>query len=227
LKKERSFITFIAMRAYSSYLLLLVLAFFSALMLQITLQYIPIRLDAAFLQIKQQYIHIIPWRIAFFTHVFTSMFALIAGFTQFSQYLLQHYKKWHRVIGKIYVIDVLFITGPASFIMALQANGGIPSRMAFTLLAILWMYTTAKAWQTAMAKQFTAHKAWMMRSYALTLSAITLRAWKWLLIALFHLRPLNTYMMVAWMGFVPNLIFVEWLIRRKNEPKVSPQLKVE
>lgn len=209
------------MRAYSGYLLLLVLAFFSALMLQITLQYIPIRLDVAFLQIKQQYIHIIPWRIAFFTHVFTSMFVLIAGFTQFSQYILRRYKKWHRVIGKIYVIDVLFITGPASFIMALQANGGIPSRMAFTLLAILWIYTTAKAWQTALAKQFTEHKAWMMRSYALTLSAITLRAWKWLLIALFHLRPLNAYMTVAWMGFVPNLIFVEWLIRYKERKKES------
>lgn len=221
MKKEPSFITFIAMRAYSGYLLLLVLAFFSALMLQITLQYIPIRLDVAFLQIKQQYIHIIPWRIAFFTHVFTSMFVLIAGFTQFSQYILRRYKKWHRVIGKIYVIDVLFITGPASFIMALQANGGIPSRMAFTLLAILWMYTTTKAWQTALAKQFTEHKAWMMRSYALTLSAITLRAWKWLLIALFHLRPLNAYMTVAWMGFVPNLIFVEWLIRYKERKKES------
>ena len=227
MKKERSFTTFIAMRAHSSYLLLLVLAFFSALMLQITLQYVPVRLDVAFLQIKQQYIHIIPWRIAFFTHVFTAMFVLIAGFTQFSQFILRHYKKWHRVIGKLYVIDVLFITGPASFIMALLANGGIPSRMAFTLLAILWIYTTARAWQTAMAKQFTAHKAWMMRSYALTLSAITLRTWKWLLIALFHLRPLNAYMIVAWMGFVPNLIFVEWLIRRKHEPMATPQLKVE
>ena len=58
------------MRAYGSYLLLLLLAFFSALMLEITLQYIPIRTDAAFLQIKQEYIDFIPWRIAFFVHVF-------------------------------------------------------------------------------------------------------------------------------------------------------------
>jgi hypothetical protein len=219
LPKEQLFITFIAMRAYSSYLLLLLLAFFSALMLEITLQYIPIRMDVAFLQIKQDYIHITPWRIAFFIHVFSSMFVLVAGFTQFSGYLLSNYKKLHRSIGKLYVIDVLFITGPASFIMALLANGGISSRIAFTCLALLWMFTTAKAWQTAKAKQFTAHKHWMMRSYALTLSAITLRAWKWLLIALLHLRPLHAYMIVAWMGFVPNLIFVEWMIWRAVNTK--------
>jgi hypothetical protein len=213
------------MRAYGSYLLLLVLAFFSALMLEITLKYIPIRTDAAFLQIKQEYIDIIPWRIAFFVHVFTSMFALTAGFTQFSNYLLTHYKKWHRIIGKIYVIDILFITGPASFIMALLANGGLPSRTAFTVLAILWMATTAKAWRSAMNKRFTEHREWMMRSYALTLSAVTLRAWKWLLIALFHLRPLDTYMIVAWMGFVPNLLFTEWLIRRQRDQLLSYQVR--
>lgn len=204
------------MRAYGNYLLLLMLAFFSALMLEITLQYIPIRTNAAFLQIKQEYIDIMPWRIAFFVHVFTSMFVLIAGFTQFSTYMLSRYKQLHRFIGKLYVIDILFITGPASFIMALLANGGVSSRLAFTLLAILWIATTAKAWQTAMARQFTAHKEWMMRSYALTLSALTLRAWKWLLIALFHLRPLNAYMIVAWLGFIPNLLFVEWLIRKNS-----------
>jgi len=215
------FITFIVMRVYGSYLLILALAFFSALMLQITLQYIPIRTDAAFLQIKQEYIHITPWRIAFFVHVFSSMFVLIAGFTQFSGYLLSHYKPLHRVIGKLYVIDILFITGPASFIMALLANGGISSRIAFTTLAILWMVTTAKAWRSAMARQFTTHKEWMMRSYALTLSAVTLRAWKWLLIALFHLRPLHAYMIVAWMGFVPNLLFAEWLIRTARAARTT------
>src|SRR5262245_40527216 len=98
------------MRAYSRYLLLLLLAIFSALMLEIILQYIPIRTDAAFLLIKQDYIHITSWRIAFFVHVFSSLFVLIAGFTQFSRYLLSHYKKLHRVIGKLYVIDILFVT---------------------------------------------------------------------------------------------------------------------
>ena len=202
------------MPIFYRYCLLLLFSFFFVLMAQISLQYFPVRLDAAFLQTKQEYIHITPWRIAFFIHVFTSMFALAAGFTQFSGFVLRQYKTIHRIVGKCYVADILFITGPASFIMALLANGGISSRIAFTCLSLLWMYCTAKAWQTAKAKQFTLHRNWMYRSYALTLSAVTLRGWKWLLIALFHLRPLDTYKLVAWMGFVPNLLVAEWIIRK-------------
>jgi uncharacterized membrane protein len=204
------------MHIFYRYCLLLLFAFFFVLMGQITLQYFPIRTDVAFLQIKQEYIHIIPWRIAFFVHVFTSMFALAAGFTQFSGGILRRYTTIHRTVGKCYIAVILFVSGPASFIMALLANGGIPARIAFTCLSLLWMYSTAKAWQTARARQFTLHRNWMYRSYALTLSAITLRAWKWLLIALFHLRPLDAYMIVAWMGFVPNLIVAEWIIRRST-----------
>jgi hypothetical protein len=53
----------------------------------------------------------------------------------------------------------------------------------------------------------------MIRSYALTLSAVTLRAWKWTITNSFELPPMDVYRAVAWLGWVPNLIFVELLIR--------------
>jgi len=205
------------MEVFNRYCLLLLLSFFFVLIAQITLQYIPVRTDVAFLQIKQDYIHITPWLIAFYIHVFTSMFVLAAGFTQFSPVILSRYRTIHRTMGKCYIVIVLFVTGPASFIMALLANGGIPSRMAFTSLSLLWMYSTARAWRMVKAKQYDLHRDWMYRSYALTLSAITLRGWKWLLIALFHLRPLDAYRFVAWMGFVPNLLVAEWIIRKRKK----------
>ena len=199
---------------YAIYIVLL--AFFGYLLLKITLQYIPIRDTAAFLQIKQQYIPIKHWKFAFFTHVFTSMFVLIAGFTQFSTVFLQKYRKAHRFLGYIYVIDILLITGPASFVMALYANGGLSSRTAFTILAISWWFTTFKALQAARNKDFISHKNWMYRSYALTLSAVTLRAWKYLIIKIatiyaVSLPPMDVYRAVAWLGFVPNLLVAEWL----------------
>jgi hypothetical protein len=209
------------MEVFNRYCLLILLSFFFVLMGQITLQYIPVRTDASFLLTKQDYIHITPWLIAFYIHVFTSMFVLAAGFTQFSPGILSRYKPVHRTVGKLYILIVLFVSGPASFIMALLANGGFPSRLAFTSLSVLWMYCTAKAWRTVMAKQYDRHRDWMYRSYALTLSAITLRGWKWLFIASFHLRPMDTYRLVAWMGFVPNLLLAEWLIRRRSGALVN------
>ena len=54
----------------------------------------------------------------------------------------------------------------------------------------------------------------MIRSYALSFSAITLRTWKIILSHSFQVDPASLYMIDAWMGFVPNLLFAEWLIRR-------------
>ncbi|QTN34072.1 DUF2306 domain-containing protein [Akkermansiaceae bacterium] len=190
------------------------LAFFSWLMLRITLEYWPVRSDAAFLRIKQQYIGIRHWELAFWIHVFTSMIPLLAGFTQFSGWVLRKHRKLHRVMGKLYVLTVLFVTGPASLVMAFYANGGITSRIAFATLALLWLGTTAMGWGSVMRRDFAAHREWMIRSYALTLSAITLRAWKYLIVIAFEPPPMDTYRIVAWLGFIPNIIFAEWWIRR-------------
>lgn len=200
--------------------LLVALAWFTVLMAGITLQYWPIRPDAGFLQIKQQYLGIDHWRIAFWIHVSTSMLTLFAGFTQFSRSVLRRWPKFHRRMGRVYVFTICFITGPASLIMAFYANGGLTSRIAFVLLAVLWLVTTAMGWRTAVKRQWEAHRAWIIRSYALTLSALTLRAWKYLIVLAFEPRPMDVYRIVAWLGFVPNLLLAEWLIRRTvRQPK--------
>jgi uncharacterized membrane protein len=197
-------------------LLYAALAFFSFLLLKITLQYLPVRYDVAFLRIKQQYIAITHWRWAFFVHVFTSMLVLVAGFTQFSKTILTRLPLLHRAMGYLYIVVLLGITGPASFIMALYANGGFTSRAAFTTLAVLWWFTTLQALLSVRRRDFVAHRNYMWRSYALTLSAVTLRAWKYLIVWALHPPPMEVYRIVAWLGFVPNLLLVEWWIRRQK-----------
>ena len=61
----------------------------------------------------------------------------------------------------------------------------------------------------------------MMRSYALTFSAITLRTWHWILSYSFVIDPAQLYMIDAWLGFVPNLLLVELMIRRNKTAKTS------
>ncbi len=125
-------------------------------------------------------------------------------------------------MGYIYVADILLITGPAGLLMGFYANGGITSRIAFVLLALLWIFFTAMALIKARQKDFKAHRRFMIRSYALTLSAITLRAWKYVITNAYHLDdslvfpPMDVYRVVAWLGWVGNLIFAEWWIRRNK-----------
>lgn len=179
-------------------------------------QYLTFNNNIGFLQFKQDYININIWRIAFYTHVFSSIFILSAGFTQFSSYILKYQKKLHKIAGKIYAYNILLINFPAGMIMAVYANGLLPSKIAFIVLDCLWFLFTLKAVIAIKKKDVTTHKKFMIRSYALTFSAITLRVWKIILLNSFHIEPLTLYMIDAWMGFVPNLLLAEWIIRKKK-----------
>ncbi|MEI2739262.1 MAG: DUF2306 domain-containing protein [Chitinophagaceae bacterium] len=203
-------------------------------MAKITVAYIPYNTDVGFLRIKQQYIGIDHWRIAFFIHVYASMWVLFAGFTQFSKTLQRNNPRLHRTLGYIYITDVLLITGPAGLIMGFYANGGTLSRIAFVALAVLWIFFTVMALIKAKQKDFKAHRNYMIRSYALTLSALTLRAWKYainnadVIDESLVFRPMDVYRVVAWVGWVGNLLFAEYIIyhykRKGLLKKRSPQL---
>jgi len=188
------------------------------------MNYIPYNTDVGFLRIKQQYIHIDHWRTAFFIHVYASIWVLLAGFTQFSKKIQRNNPRLHRTMGYIYVTDILLITGPAGLLMGFYANGGITSRIGFVSLALLWIFFTAMALIKARQKNFKAHRKFMIRSYALTLSALTLRAWKYAITntaELTHtqISPMDVYRVVAWLGWVGNLIVAEWMIRRSGRKK--------
>src|SRR5689334_14742588 len=96
---------------------LLLLAFFVVLMVRITIPYLTLDHHVKFLQIKQWVIENDVWRTAFFTHVFSSIFLLLAGFTQFYS-PLKKFTKVHRTIGKMYILIILFLAGPAGLIMS-------------------------------------------------------------------------------------------------------------
>jgi len=198
--------------------LLFLYLFFCWLMLKIILQYIPAGTDTAFLGIKQDYTRSSFYLAVFYVHVFTSGFALLAGLTQFSKPVLKSYPCLHRLQGRMYVFLILSLAGPSGLIIGFYANGGIVSRISFCLLASLWIYFTYMAYYHARQRNFVAHKAFMYRSFALTVSALTLRAWKYTLVGVFHPHPMDVYRVVAWLGWVPNLLLAEYLIY-KNQNK--------
>jgi uncharacterized membrane protein len=200
---------------------LMALLYFSYLMLLITLQYVPFKQDAAFLRTKFDVVHLQHYRIAFIAHVYTSFWVLLAGAFQFSKYLRKHYSAIHRNIGKLYILIILTLAGPGGLIMGYYANGGPIAQVSFCMLSILWWYFTFKAYQTARLKQWHLHRAFMYRSYALTLSAISLRVFKLVIVALFHPNPMDVYVLVAWLGWVVNLGIAEFLIYRLRVKRIG------
>jgi hypothetical protein len=187
-------------------------------MIRITCQYIPFKNDAAFLQIKQTEVSEIPLYIVFFyIHVYSAIFVLLAGFTQFSSGLLKRKPVIHRDIGKFYVFIVLFFSAPSGLFIGVFANGGLYSKISFVMLSILWFYFTLQGFLCIKNKNITLHKAYMLRSFALTFSAITLRFWKVILVYLFHPSPMDVYQIIAWIGWIPNLLIIEYYLYNQSK----------
>lgn len=197
---------------------LVVFAYFFVLMTFITLNYIPFGTNIAFLQIKQTEVTQIPSYIVFFyLHVYSAIFVLLAGFTQFNSRILKNYPKLHRRIGSVYVFTILFLSAPSGLFIGCFANGGFFSKISFISLAILWFYFTLKGLLYIKARKIKLHKAFMLRSFALTFSAITLRFWKVIIVYLFELPPMDVYQIIAWLGWIPNLLIIEFYIFKKTK----------
>jgi len=197
---------------------LLLFAYFVILMGDITIQYIPFNPDVAFLRIKQtEVVHVPNYLLVFYTHVYSSIFVLLAGFTQFNRSVLKRQPFVHRCLGYFYVFIVLFLSAPSGIFMGYHANGGSIAVWAFMTLGALWFLFTAGAWLYALQGNIKMHKKFMYRSFALALSAITLRLWKVILVYSFHPSPMDVYKIIAWLGWIPNLIFVELLLIQQQK----------
>jgi Predicted membrane protein (DUF2306) len=195
---------------------LLVFGYCSYLLLLLTLPYVSGATDVGFLRIKQRFVSDTFWLTAFYVHVFSSLWVLPAGFSQFFDQFLKKAPHWHRRIGYMYVLTILCLAAPSGLVMAFYANGRLPAQISFGLLALLWFYFTFRALSAAKNKDWIGHQAFMYRSFALTCSAITLRIWKPCLSVCTDLNPLLIYQLVAWLGWVPNLIGVELWLRFKK-----------
>lgn len=205
----------------ASLLIYLLLCAGTFLMLRTAAGYSGLRDDVGFLLLKQDYLGNVVWKAAFYTHVFSAVFALLAGFTQFSGHILKEHRFLHRIAGRLYAWNIIVINFPAGMIMAVYANGLLPSKIAFVILDCLWCWFTWQGVAAARRGDMAAHQRFMIRSYALTLSAVTLRTWKEVLSHSFDIDPLTLYMIDAWLGFVPNLLLAEWWILRTKH-RLSP-----
>ncbi len=192
-----------------------ILLVFSWLMLKLTLPYFTFEYDVSFLLTKQSILHVVSWRWAFYIHISTSLIVLFTGIFQFVNYLLVHYPRLHRILGKIYIITVLFFSAPSGLMMSFYANGGLWAKVSFVIVSLLWWIFSFVAYQKIKRRKVKQHIDFMIRSYALTLSAISLRLYVILIPQIIHLHSYEMYTLVAWLSWVPNLLMAELIIRSR------------
>lgn len=152
-------------------------------------------------------------RLGIYAHVFAAAVALTLGPFQFLAALRARYPGLHRWSGRLYLGVGVLIGGLAGLYMAAHAFGGLPARLGFAGLALGWLYTGWRAYRAIRARDIAAHRRWMVRNFALTFAAVTLRLWMPAAMAsgiAFELA----YPVIAWLCWVPNLLLAEFVFNR-------------
>jgi uncharacterized membrane protein len=103
-------------------------------------------------------------------HTLCGVIALLAGPIQFSSRLRERHLKFHRVLGRLYIVSVFI--GAATGVALATGRPGFPGTF---MQAAAWVVCTTAAFLTARNRQILQHRQWMARSYAVTFTFVSSR----------------------------------------------------
>lgn len=168
-------------------------------------------------------------RAALLVHVAAGGVALLLTAVQATAWIRRRALAVHRVLG--YVAAGAILAGAAAGLVIAQVSyAGPVGTLGFSALSLLWILSAARTVLAARSGHRATHRAWAVRTVALSAAAITLRIWVPLLIV--AQRPSGddavqiafdrAYALVPFLCWVPNLLVAEWLVRRHTTRHPSP-----
>jgi hypothetical protein len=205
-----------SVRFFFNMLFWLPVGVFSLLLIYNTLPYFSFSKDFSFIEERGVLFHQTFYNVCFYTHIFAGTLCISTALIQFSRMILKKTKKIHMWSGRIYVFAVLFLGAPTGLFMSFFAKGSFWERALFMFMAIFWFFTTLNGFTTILKKNVLAHKVWMIRSYAMAMTAVTFRVYH-ILFYLADWNHLRNYEISLWISVIGNMLIAEYIIFRKSK----------
>lgn len=164
----------------------------------------------------------LPWIVI---HASAAATALLVGVAQLLPLVRRRWPRIHRWTGRIYVIGCL-AGGVSGLVLSVGVSAGPIAAAGFGTLGVLWIYVTTQGWLAARRRCWGQHRRWMVRSYALTFAAVTLRLYLPLAVfaSIHGYDFMVAYRAIAWLAWVPNAIVAELYVRRLAALSVTGSL---
>lgn len=205
-----------SVRFFFSMLFWLPVSFFSLLLIYNTIPYFSFSKEFSFIEERSFLFKSSFYNTCFYIHIFAGMFCIGTALVQFSRVILKKAKAIHRWSGRVYVFVVLFLGAPTGLYMSFFAKGSFWERALFIFMAVFWFFTTLKGLQMILKKNVLAHKVWMIRSYAMAMTAVTFRVYH-LIFYVMDWDHLKSYEISLWISVIGNMLVAEWVIYRKSK----------
>lgn len=161
-------------------------------------------------------------QLAFYLHIGFGGLALLLSPLQFVARLRNRVPLVHRAVGRA-ILASIAVAGLAGLVLAPHSLAGAAGTVGFGLLAVLWVAFAATAFAAIRRGDVDRHRRWMVRAFALTYAAVTLRLWLGVLIALQvgvagvdgQAAFDRAYVVVPFLAWIPNLLVAERYLRTR------------
>ncbi len=158
-------------------------------------------------------------------HILPGILFMVLGPIQLSAGIRRRNRRLHRVLGRVYVACAAII-GVTALVMsvAMPAIGGALQAAATTIFAIYFLFALFRAFWHIRRREIAAHRAWMIRAFAIGLAVATIRP----IVGLFFatsgvsgLAPGQFFGIAFWIGFLLHLLVAELWLRRSAPQAVG------
>jgi hypothetical protein len=181
--------------------------------------YLPPNFESDFLQGREGYFFG-SYQWAFYAHLVSGPCSLILGLILISDRFRLRFPAWHRCLGRIQAVNVLFLVTPSGLWMACYAMTGPVAGIGFGTLAIANGMCMALGWRSAVQRRFAEHRRWMWRTFLLLCSAVVIR----MIGGLATVTDFDAawlYPLTAWMSWLAPLLVFEIGSFRNRQRKRS------
>lgn len=173
--------------------------------------YLPPDFASDFLQGRESYFFG-SYRWAFYTHIIFGPLVLVLGTALISNRFRRRLPRWHRILGRIQTVFVLFFVVPSGLWMAYYADAGMIAGTGFAALSLATAAFAVLGFSAAIRRRFVQHRLWMWRCYLMLFSAVALRIIGGIAIV-GDLNTAWTYPLAAWVSWLLPLAVFELIER--------------
>lgn len=139
---------------------------------------------------------------------------VLAGLLQFSERLRRRRPALHRAIGRCYVGLAMLAAGSGITMGVTRPFGGISEAVPSVVFGAALIAVTTVALTLALRRRFVAHRAWMIRSFAIALGPMMVRIVYVPLWMVFGLPEREVVGVSFWLGWIINIVIAELWLRR-------------
>ncbi|HWG43044.1 MAG TPA: DUF2306 domain-containing protein [Gemmataceae bacterium] len=179
--------------------------------------YFPPNFDSLFLQGREA-MFTGAYRAAFYVHIVSGPLVLFNGLILLSETVRHRHGGWHGWLGRVQVVVLLLFVLPSSVVMSRHAFGGWPAGLSFFLLSAAAASCAIAGVVYARRRLYDRHRRWMIRSYVLICSAVTLRLISGTAGLVGVPSPEGAYIFAAWSSWLFPLAAYEIVERLSARP---------